>query len=277
MKHKCGQKTRRRRYKKFLAAIASAAVLSSTSLPGLPISPVHASNKNDFNDNSNLPLIPSDSHPTDIAWPNHGMRKQDEANKPIFKQKEDSQTLGILIKIMNQGNALSSSLNNIATSPAVPGTLPTSLAKGQILYQTNTFKDWAWLGNAYPKDMTFGAFLQDPRSSTEASTLISDNPTNPLNGVDFNKQFVIYAYLGSVATQGYGIGIESITQTDNSLDVTVRFKDPPSTGGDLPPTKLADFIPVNRGSLDFTKPIHITFKDSKGAVLANYDVPLAGK
>jgi len=256
----------RRRYKKFLAAVAGAAVLSTTVLPGISLPKVHATE----NTNANNLLTPANANP-DSEHPENSPSQNPQPPTNAKKDKilarpNDENRLSIFRRMKNTAYPFSSNLARLGEQPVA------TLTNQQVLYQTSNFKEWAWHESSYPQDMVFGVFLEDVRLS-EIANLSATNALNPLNGVDFDQQFVVYAYLGSVATHGYGIGIEKIAQAGNNITVTIRSKSPQPNEENPPVTKIADFVPVSRKTLDFSKPIQITFIDQKGAVLFNYTIP----
>ncbi|MDD4600105.1 hypothetical protein SDC9_20927 [bioreactor metagenome] len=137
-----------------------------------------------------------------------------------------------------------------------------------ILYRTNTYESWKWNETTYPNDITFGVILQNPEL---ASTSIPGDIRNKVANVNYNNQFVVFAYLGNVAPRGYGIGIEKITQSGNAITVTVHTKSPNNTT-DLPQTKYSDTMTIDRAALRNESQVHITFIDQNGRTLSNYTI-----
>ena len=142
----------------------------------------------------------------------------------------------------------------------------------EILYQTNDFREWTWYENDFPRDMNFGALIQDPR--LRGAGLVPDDIVNQLKNVDFSHQIVIYAHLGTVESNGYGIGIEKIIQTGNDLTVTVRSKSPRLGETVTAATKGYDYITMERSQFNTASPIHITFINQNNTTLNNYNIML---
>lgn len=136
----------------------------------------------------------------------------------------------------------------------------------QTLYQTSSFSGWIWRETRYPRDMTFGAFSQDPRLRGTGDP-IPDDVLGILKNVNFRKQIVLYAHLGTVGPRNYGIGIETITQLGNDLIVTVRTKSP-LPGEKETATKAYDYITIDRSSLQPFNLIRVTFIDQNGSILS---------
>lgn len=146
---------------------------------------------------------------------------------------------------------------------------PVLTANDRVLYSNNSFADWKWNQNTYPTDMKLGILLSKPLSSSAADLpgIIVDK----VDSIDFGRQVVLYAHIGSVAERGYGIGIEKVVQTGNDLTVTIRTRSPLENYR-LSPTKTNDVIPIDRLALNFDKPINIKFIDNNGTKISTYTV-----
>lgn len=148
-----------------------------------------------------------------------------------------------------------------------------NIGQSKILFESDQYNGWSWLENSYPSDRTFGILLQDPRTN-ETIDLYPSSVLNALDNIDFSKQFVLYTSLGTVSSQGYGIGIERILQTGNDYTVTVRTKSPAVGAASLPTTKSTDLVTIDRSTLDFSDPVTITFVDANGVTLSKYTLTL---
>lgn len=137
----------------------------------------------------------------------------------------------------------------------------------RTLYNNDAFADWSWRQGSYPSDMRTGVLLAEPKPAAELPGVIVDK----VDSIDFGRQFVLYAHLGSVSDRGYGIGIERVVQTGNDLTVTIRTKSPLENRR-LAPTKTNDVIPIDRLALNFDDPIHIKFVDQTGKTLNTYTI-----
>ncbi len=153
--------------------------------------------------------------------------------------------------------------NIVIAKPSVP------VINQQIHYQTNNYANWTWNEKAYPSDMYFGIFTRPPQPS-DTTAVLPDAVTKALNDIDYSRQLVLYANLGSVGYKGYGIGIEKVTQAGNTLFVTVRAKSPGLTETALTATKAYDYIPINRAVLDFSKSVQVNFITPEGYGLSWY-------
>lgn len=149
----------------------------------------------------------------------------------------------------------------------------TNIGQSKTLFESDQYNGWSWLENSYPSDRTFGILLQDPRTS-DSTDLYPSSVLDSLKSIDFNKQFVLYTSLGTVSSQGYGIGIEKIIQTGNDYTVTVRAKSPAVGAASLPTTKSSDLVAIDRSTLDFSDPVTITFVDANGITLSKYTLTL---
>lgn len=151
--------------------------------------------------------------------------------------------------------------------------LPTTAApivNQSVLHSTDKYANWSWEEASYPDDLKFGVFLQNPNDRA-GYNFIPASILEKMGDVDFYKQFILFAHLGDVSDNGYGIGIEKVVQAGNDLTVTIRANSPGS------PVKLKnsikdDFIIVDRASLNFERPIHINFVDQLGRTLSNFTI-----
>ncbi len=147
---------------------------------------------------------------------------------------------------------------------------PTVNEKQQMLYQTTSYDNWQWNESTYPQDMALGVLLQNPLQGG-AAVPIPNDALGGINNIDFGRQLVIFAHLGTTAAQGYGIGIASIVQTGNDLTVTVRSESPQANQG-ATATKADDLVPIDRATLNFSNPIKVTFIDQNGTVLGSQNI-----
>ncbi|SMC35325.1 hypothetical protein [Sporomusa malonica] len=146
---------------------------------------------------------------------------------------------------------------------------PVVTANERVLYTNDSFAGWTWNQSTYPADMKLGVLLSKPQSAAAADLpgIIVDK----VDSIDFGRQVVLYAHIGSVTERGYGIGIEKVVQTGNDLTVTIRTKSPLENHR-LSLTKTNDVIPIDRLALNFDDPIHIKFVDQNGTTLSTYTV-----
>ncbi|TWH45429.1 hypothetical protein [Sporomusa sp. KB1] len=173
----------------------------------------------------------------------------------------------IITTIRGIGNSNYPATYRPASLYGYPATAPVTTVTNKTLYNNNSFADWTWHESAYPADMKVGVLLFKPESAA-----IADIPgiiVDKVEPIDFSRQLVLYAHIGSVASKGYGIGIENVVQTGNDLTVTIRTKSPLENHR-LSPTINNDVISLDRLTLNFDNPIHIQFVDQKGTALSNY-------
>ena len=149
----------------------------------------------------------------------------------------------------------------------VVATPVTLAANQQIIFRTDAYADWTWREATYPRDMHFGIYRHNP-TLFDGSEILPDAVVKALADIDYSRQMVFYANLGSVAYKGYGIGIEKVAQTGNNLVVTVRTKSPALTTETF--TKAYDYIAIDRSAVDFTKAVHVHFVTPDGHALSWY-------
>lgn len=277
MKHTSRRKKTKRRYRRLVAAVAGAAVLSSALLPGLPAPRVFAADDTFATASAsrsgsltgNRLKTPSDFSPLTQTRVKAKARGRSEGQ--VFKADLSREDAGVLSEPARSDDSSTPYPLSGVMPRSITVTAGTLAADQQVLYQSADYSDWTWVQSGFPQDMVLGFLLQDPRQY-QSPRSVPDYVTNQLNQIDFSRQFVLYAHLGTVAPQGYGIAITRVSQTGNDLTVGVRMKSP-APAGDSEPSKTDDFLPLNRLALDFGSPISITFVDAaSGAILIRYNI-----
>lgn len=180
---------------------------------------------------------------------------------------EKSGNSWVITTIRGIGNSKYPATYRPASFYGYADTVPSVTVTERTLYNNDSFNDWAWHEDAYPADMKVGVLLFKPASADtpDIPAIIIDK----IESIDFSRQLVLYTHIGSVASQGYGIGIEKVVQTGNDLTVTIRTKSP-LENHQLSSTITNDVIPLDRLTLNFDKPVHIQFIDQSGTTLSNY-------
>jgi hypothetical protein len=92
-----------------------------------------------------------------------------------------------------------------------------------------------------------------------------------MNTVNFNRQFVLYAHLGTVAPKGYGIAIEKVARYGNDVAVTLRTKSP-RVADSSSLSVLDTYITLDRSVLANGSLTTITVYDQNGFRLVAYTV-----
>ncbi len=148
----------------------------------------------------------------------------------------------------------------------IPVTGPVTLGD-RTLYSNDAYAGWVWREPSYPADMQVGVLMAkpDPANTAGIPSVIVDK----VDTIDFGRQLVLYAHIGSVSERGYGIGIEKVVQTGNDLTVTIRTRSPLDNNR-WSLTKTNDVIPIDRLALNFAEPIHINFIDQNGISISSY-------
>ncbi|MCX7781687.1 MAG: hypothetical protein N2491_12405 [Negativicutes bacterium] len=316
----------RHKYKKFVAAVAGAAVISSTMLPGLPAMRAHAASnpsagefaaavsgeqmtagdlwqraeKNETNQenrsfrNAERHDRRADQSPVQVVRDNAASFGFDADNdrfsllansgsKAVVRVWTGDQTFKV--DLVRSGDSWEiTTIRGIGdmTHPATyipakffsyrPVNTAAIIPAGDqtILYQTDNFRDWKWQEAHYPADMSFGLLLQDPRLE-ELDHLVPAGILARMEDVDFSRQFVFYAHLGTVGANGYGIAVEKVARDGDNLTITVRAKSP--VAGEKPTISIVDtYIILDRGLLKDVGTTKITVVDQTGKVLATYTV-----
>jgi hypothetical protein len=304
MNSKSHRKGTRRRYRRIAAAVAGAAVLSSAMLPGLPAVRAYASPSHD-NHRTNITSGQVDTSqagdPVQIVEDNaatfgfdassdHFSLLDQTGSHATVKVRSNGQTYKVDLNLRG-GNWVITTIRGIGDSnnPAtyIPASMFTSqigvttlaastiapvtlAASQQVLFQTDKYDTWLWNGAGYPQDMSFGILLQNPRLAGN-SALVPGTILDQTATVDFGHQFALFAHLGTVAASGYGVGIAQVAQSGNDLIVVVRTKSP-QPNEQPASTKTDDLVILDRSSITVGIPLHVTFVDQNGTVLATQTI-----
>ena len=252
---------RKKRYKRLAAAVAGAALMSSAMLPVTPPAVAHASR---HPVPAPVPAVETAANPETAPAPNP-LPKDHRGPR----EHRDHDRYGRDDNYRNW-NDRDRNLDIITTLIAQPVIAQTLAANEQVLFQTSSYDTWSWTEGAYPADMSCGVFVQNPLPAGAAS-LLPDNILRAVRNVNFANQFVIYAHLGSQVSPGHAISIAKVVQDGNDLTVTVSTNSPkPDIASS--PTKRDDIVQLDRATLNFAAPIHITFVDQNGIQLTSYTV-----
>lgn len=301
MKHKLGKLGKNRKYRRLAAAVAGAAVLSSTMITGLPLAKVQASPQASVGSSratgadANTPA-PAPVQALQNTAATYGFNNNNDHYKLLSQSDRQAavqvRSSGQLYKVnmtldgnnwvvkdvrstggqsrpatLSTGGWLAS--HAVTALPTISAAIPvTNAATPLTLYQTDQYAGWTWNQGTYPSDMSFGVLMQAPQAATATvpATLLAQ-----LAKADFSRQFVLFAHLGSVSGNGYGIAIEKVMQTGNNLTVTVHTKTPqPNETGT--PSTIDAYIAVERGAIDLSNPVNAIFIDQNGSTLGNATV-----
>lgn len=136
------------------------------------------------------------------------------------------------------------------------------------IYKTDDYKDWSWNQTLYPRDMSMGVVMHVSQLVGSA-IFIPDHVRDEIRNIDLDRELVLFAYLGSAPSQGYGIAIEKVTQSGNNIYINVAAKSP-QANEKTAPSKLDDYVLVNRSKLDFGQPINVIFIDRNSIPLSSF-------
>ncbi len=170
----------------------------------------------------------------------------------------------ILVKPFGGGDAIWTTYQVIGFYQPAPPAQTT----GKTLFSTGKYAGWKWQKNSYPKDMAF-ATIVDYRAQRQQDRRIPASVLKQVQNIDYHNKVVLFAYLGTAPTGGYGIGIEKITMQANKMTVTVHTNSP---GAGSMVTQAAaqpaDYIALDRAIFDIWGGVDVTFVDQTGRVLS---------
>lgn len=176
----------------------------------------------------------------------------------------DKEYTMILVKPFGGGDAIWTTYKVIGQYKPVP---PVE-TEGKTIFATDKFNGWKWYNNRYFKDMAF-ATIVNYDAQLKQDSRIPENVLNRVKDVDYNKKVVLFAYLGTAPTGGYGVGIEKVTMNANKMTVTVHTRSPqPGAPVTLAMTQPSDYLVIDRAIVDIWGGVDITFIDQKGQVLS---------
>lgn len=282
------------KHKRIMAAFAGAAVISATMLTGMPAKAHAMSGSNEIHESS----VRTGEHdkqrvgdPVRIVRNNAAAFGFDadrdrfsllssSGSKATVQVRSNGRTFKV--DLVREGRSWTiTTIRGIgdSTHPATytPAkyfsgytTLPaTSQATGQVLYQNTGLNGWSWNEDTYPDDMSFGLVMHYP--AKEEAKPIPDNVLDHIKTIDFGRQFVLYAHLGSVGDKGYGIAVERVVQQGSDIAVTLRTRSP-EKGKDAAVSVFDTYITLDRSVLAYGNPTRIRIYDQYGSQLAAYTI-----
>lgn len=172
----------------------------------------------------------------------------------------------ILVKPFGGGDAIWTTYRVIGQ--VKPTLVPPSQTDGKTLFTTDKYAGWSWNKGTYLKDMAF-ATVVDYNSQLTQDKRIPEDVLKKVKDIDYTNKVVLFAYLGTAPSGGYGIGVEKVTMNANKMTVVVRTMSP--RAGDavtLAMTKPSDYVVLDKAIFDIWGGVDITFVDQKGQVLS---------
>jgi len=140
--------------------------------------------------------------------------------------------------------------------------------KTTVLFETDEFKDWTWTKGSYPSDMAF-ATIVDYHAQLQQDKRIPAFVLEKAKDINYRDKVVLFAYLGTAPTGGYGIGIEQVTVKGRDITVKVRTLSPqPGQFVTLAQTHPADFVALDRDVFTVNGGVTVTFVDQTGKLLS---------
>lgn len=176
----------------------------------------------------------------------------------------DKEYTMILVKPFGGGDAIWTTYKVVGQYKPVP---PVQ-TEGKTIFATEKFSGWKWYNNSYFKDMAF-ATIVNYDAQLKQDSRIPENVLSKVKDINYNNKVVLFAYLGTAPTGGYGIGIEKVTMNANKMTVTVHTRSPqPGAPVTLAMTQPSDYLVIDRAIVDIWGGVDITFVDQKGQVLS---------
>ncbi|HWR42569.1 protease complex subunit PrcB family protein [Sporomusa sp.] len=170
----------------------------------------------------------------------------------------------ILVKPFGGGDAIWTTYKVVGQYRPAPPAQTT----GKTLFSTDKYADWSWHKERYLKDMAF-ATVVDYNSQLNQDKRIPENVLSKVKDIDYNKKVVLFAYLGTAPSGGYGVGIEKVVMNGNKMTVTVHTKSPRAGSAvTLAITQPSDYVVLDKTIFDIWGGVDITFVDQNGKVLS---------
>ncbi|SMC38061.1 protease complex subunit PrcB family protein [Sporomusa malonica] len=172
----------------------------------------------------------------------------------------------ILVKPFGGGDAIWTTYRVFGQVKPVP--VPPIQTDGKTLFATDKYDGWSWNKSTYLKDMAF-ATVVDYNSQLAQDKRIPEDVLRKVKDINYANKVVLFAYLGTAPSGGYGIGIEKVTINGNKMTVAVHTMSPrPGAPVTLAMTKPSDYIVLDKAIFDIWGGVDITFVDHKGQVLS---------
>ena len=170
----------------------------------------------------------------------------------------------ILVKPFGGGDAIWTTYKVVGQYKPVP---PSETA-GKTLFSTNKYDSWRWQKGSYLKDMAF-ATVVDYSYQLKQDKRIPENVLRKIKDINYNKKVVLFAYLGTAPSGGYGVGIEKVVLNGNKLTVTVHTQSPGrGSAVTMAVTQPADYVVLDKEIFAVRGGVDITFVDQNGKVLS---------
>ncbi|MDF2569436.1 MAG: hypothetical protein K0R55_1040 [Sporomusa sp.] len=172
----------------------------------------------------------------------------------------------ILVKPFGGGDAIWTTYRVVGQVKPVPA--PPAQNDGKTLFSTDKYADWNWTKGSYLKDMAF-ATVVDYGFQLKQDKRIPENVLNKVKEINYANKVVLFAYLGTAPSGGYGIGIEKVTMNANKMTVTVHTLSPrPGAPVTMAMTQPSDYVVLDKAIFDIWGGVDLTFVDQKGQVLS---------
>ncbi|QDR82137.1 protease complex subunit PrcB family protein [Sporomusa termitida] len=170
----------------------------------------------------------------------------------------------ILVKPFGGGDAIWTTYKVVGQYKPVP---PVE-NPGKTLFSTTKYDGWSWQQGRYLKDMAF-ATVVDYNYQLKKDKRIPENVLSKIKNINYDKKVVLFAYLGTAPSGGYGIGIEKVVLNGSKMTVTVRTQSPGRGAAvTMALTQPADYIVLDKAIFSSRGGVDITFVDQNGKVLS---------
>lgn len=148
------------------------------------------------------------------------------------------------------------------------GTKPNYPVQGTI-YNNNLLNDWTWSKGSLPKDMAFTAVI-DLNQQRVKDTRFRSDIWDAISSYDHRNNILLLAYLGTMPTGGYDIGIKKVTVTGREVTVQTAFKSPARGAGvTMAITHPFDVVLIPKYKLPLDKEVTFKFVDPNGKLLTS--------
>lgn len=95
-----------------------------------------------------------------------------------------------------------------------------------LIFRTVEQEEWSSTGEVYEDRKPGLVFIAHPGEVIDTKGWITGNAEERLQAMDYDVYFAVSVFQGLKPTDGYGVQIEQVKQTDNKVTIYAQFQEP---------------------------------------------------